>query len=863
MKSLEKITTGLKSFDEVCDGLRMGDNVVWQVDSLYDYERFVLPFAAAAMGEKRRLVYIRFAGHDPILSPHQCSVQYDLDPEEGFENFSSKLHGIITEEGREVFYVFDCLSDLQPAWATDIMVGNFFSVTCPYLYILDTIAYFALLRNSHSFKTIARIRDTTQLLIDVYNSEESTYIHPLKVLDRYSPTMFFPHLKKGETFTPVIDSVEATQLIRHIQKRGMESTLRILDHWDRTFLKAEDMAPGGGSREDRAAMVKQLCRMIMGRDEKILALAETYMDLEDFLELKDHLIGTGFIGGKSTGMLLARKVLSKKNGEKWDRIQEAHDSFYVGSDVFYTYIVQNGWWDLFMEHKTDEGYFNAAEKLRELIPGGRLPDEIKEKFRQIIEYFGQSSIIVRSSSLLEDAYGNAFAGKYESIFLVNQGTPEERFSAFTKAVKAIFSSVMGPDALAYRASMGLQEMDEQMALLVMRVSGSYHGEYFYPDMAGVGLSYNQYVWNESMDPAAGMLRHVVGLGTRAVNRVEGDYPRIIALDNPLLKPYAGIQDARKFSQRQFDALNTARNEQETIGVAEYFKGNRRVNLSFIGQRDTETEQMMRERGAGDAESWLVDFDEFLQKTSFVRDMKMILGVLEEVYQNPVDIEYTLNFTDAGAYRINLLQCRPQQVKWYNEPVAIPRDVPVERVLFRSSGNFVGGNIVLDLTRIIYVDPEGYDGLPVSDKHAVARLVGRVNRTIGDRGGDPVMLIGPGRWGTTTPSLGVPVNYSEIHRVSVIVEIARMRDGLVPEISYGTHFFQDLVESDTGYLAIEPDREGVVFNPALLSGFPDTAPELMPEEERFHGILRVYDTASALRLIADVSGQELVCYIHGE
>ncbi|TFH42872.1 MAG: phosphoenolpyruvate synthase, partial [Chrysiogenales bacterium] len=407
MKSLSKITTGLESFDEVCDSLRLGDNVVWQVDSLYDYENFVLPFAATAMEEKRRVVYIRFAGHEQLLSPHQCSVRYDLDPERGFEIFSAELHSIITDEGREVFYVFDCLSDLQSAWATDIMVGNFFSVTCPYLYILDTIAYFALLRNNHSFKTIARIRDTTQLLIDVYNTEGSTYIHPLKVLNRYSPTMFFPHLKKGGTFTPIINSVEATQLILHIQKRGLESTIRILDYWDRTFLKAEDLALGGGERDEKAAMVKQLCRMIMGRDEKILGLAEDHLDLEDFLELKDHLIGTGYIGGKSTGMLLARKILSKKNRSRWDRIQEAHDSFYVGSDVFYTYIVQNGWWDLFMEHKTDKGYYDAAAKLRELIPRGKLPDEIKEKFRQIIEYFGQSSIIVRSSSLLEDAYGNA------------------------------------------------------------------------------------------------------------------------------------------------------------------------------------------------------------------------------------------------------------------------------------------------------------------------------------------------------------------------------------------------------------------------------------------------------------------------
>ncbi|TFH39584.1 MAG: hypothetical protein E4G96_08935 [Chrysiogenales bacterium] len=382
-------------------------------------------------------------------------------------------------------------------------------------------------------------------------------------------------------------------------------------------------------------------------------------------------------------------------------------------------------------------------------------------------------------------------------------------------------------------------------------------------MAGVGLSYNQYIWNSTMNPAAGMLRHVVGLGTRAVNRVEGDYPRIIALDEPLLKPYSGIEDARKFSQRKFDVLNTARNELETIDMAEFFRDTGRVNLSYVGLRDAETEERMRERGASDAESWLVNFDEFLQKTSFVRDMEMILRVLEETYRNPVDIEYTLNFTGEGSYRINLLQCRPQQVKWYREPVSMPDIVAGDRVFFRSSGNFVGGNISLDLKRIIYVDPEGYSGLSVTDKHAVARIMGRLNRTIENRQENPVMLIGPGRWGTTTPSLGVPVNYSEIHSVSVIVEIAFMRDGLVPEISYGTHFFQDLVENDTYYVAIQPEKERVVFNPALLSAYPDIAPALIPEESRFQEIVHVYETDFELRLIADIARQELLCYAHGE
>jgi hypothetical protein len=860
MKTLMKITTGLNSLDEVCDSLRLGDNVVWQVDSLYDYEQFVLPFANSALKQGRRVAYIRFATHEPLLAPHQYSVQYELDAQRGFEIFTTTLHAIIAKEGLEVFYVFDCLSDLQSAWATDLMLGNFFSITCPYLYELDTITYFALLRNNHSFKTIARIRDTTQLLIEVYNTESNCYIHPLKVLNRYSPTMFFPHLKKGEMFTPIINSIEATQLIRHIQKRGLESTLRILDYWDRIFLKAEDLVQISSDDSEKDEMIRQLCRMIMGRDEKILKLAQEYLSLEDFLEIKDHLIGTGFIGGKSVGMILARKILSKKNKSKWDRLQEAHDSFYIGSDVFYTYIVHNGWWKLFMEHKTDEGYFSAAAQLRELIPKGKFPDELKDKFHQIIEYYGQSPIIVRSSSLLEDAYGNAFAGKYESLFLVNQGPPETRFAEFSKAVKQIFASVMSDDALAYRINKGLQKLDEQMGLLVMRVSGSYHDNCFFPDMAGVGLSYNHYIWNSCMEPGAGMLRHVVGLGTRAVNRSEGDYPRIIALDCPLMKPFSGIDDARKFSQRHIDVLNIIENRLETIDVSDYFKNNQ-VAMSFIGKRDSAIEQQIRDRGLPEGESWLVDFDEFISKTPFVKDMQMVLKLLEEIYSNPVDIEYTVNFTADGNYRVNLLQCRPQQTKWRQDKVVIPESIDGDKLFFKLSGNFLGGNIMTDIKWIVSIDPAGYSDLPENDKYNVARLIGQINKKMQNRREVPAMLMGPGRWGTTTPSLGVPVKYFEINNASIIVEIAFMRDDLIPEISYGTHFFQDLVENDTYYIAISPGKDNVLLNRTVLDRYRNIIRDMLPDEARFHNVISVYDVNYSIRLIADIGTQRLICYDH--
>ncbi len=859
MKTIAKYTTGLKGLDDICNGLRLGDNVVWQVDSIEDYRLFLIPFAEKAIADGNRLVYLRFARHDPLLQQHQYNKMYILDSFSGFESFSAAVHTIIKSEGREVYYAFDSLSDLQSAWATDLMIGNFFMITCPFLFELDTIAYFSIHRNSISFNTIATIRETTQLLIDVYNAEGNLYVHPLKVWNRYSPTMFFPHLKKGDSFTPITSSVDAARLITHIQKRGIESTLRTLDYWDRIFLKVEDLILNPENIDEIAAIHQIICKAMITRDERILALANKYFTLEDFVVIKDRLIGTGFIGGKTVGMLLARKILESDPVFHFEQILEPHDSFFIGSDVFYSYIVQNGWWKIFMEHKTDAGYFTAASQLYEKMLHGKFPDTIKEKFQQIIEYYGQSPIIVRSSSLLEDGYGNAFAGKYESYFLVNQGNPQERFEKFTTAVQKIYASTMDEDALTYRLQRGLHKLDEQMGLLVQRVSGSYHRHYFFPDTAGVGLSHNTFVWKPDLDPKAGMLRMVMGLGTRAVNRVEGDYPRIIALDDPLVKPYAGMEDARKFSQHSIDLLNINDNELVTVPVDSVVGDDLNFDMNLIAIRDAEIEQYLRDRGNFESEAWIINFDNLLMETPFSSDMRAILQTLEKAYDYPVDIEYTANFTPDRHYRINVLQCRPQQTKWQTRPVKIPESIDREAIVFSTAGNFIGGSVVQPVKRIIFVDPFAYGDLPLTQKYDIARLIGRVNRECRDRKSLPTMLMGPGRWGTTTPSLGVPVRFSEINNVVILVEIALMREDLVPELSYGTHFFQDLVETDIFYAAIFPDSAEVIFNKPWLDALPNDLESIIAEPTGYRAILKVHDLTTPLLLMSDIATQRLICF----
>ncbi|MCC6473026.1 MAG: PEP/pyruvate-binding domain-containing protein, partial [Burkholderiales bacterium] len=758
-------------------------------------------------------------------------------------SFTVGLHNILGQEGREAFYVFDCLSDLLDAWATDSMIANFFRVTCPYLFKLDTVAYFALLRGAHSFATVDGIRSTTQLLIDLHSDGGTRYLHPLKVWQRSSPTMFLPHRHEDGRFTPITVSCEATSLFNRLLGVG-GSVGRHLDSWERLFLSAADLRTVPREDPQRQAMVAQLCRLLLGRDERILTLARRCLELDDLLRVKERLIGTGFVGGKAAGMLLARGILRSDAAGGWDDFLEEHDSFHIGSDLFHAYIVHNGWWQLFMWQRSETGYFNGAAQLRDLMLQGAFPAEIVREFQKMLEYFGQYPIIVRSSSLLEDGFGNAFAGKYDSFFCVNQGSPEERLVQFVEAVKQVYASTLSEEALQYRLQRGLARQEEQMALLVQRVSGAYHGNYFFPAFAGVGISYNTFVWRHDIDPGAGMLRLVLGLGTRAVDRVEGDYPRVVSLDQPTLVPQSDPENRRRYTQHDVDVLDVARNAWRTVPLAELKAEQPSLPLDLFADRDNG--------------NWLVTFDRLLTRTGFAQTMRRLLRTLEQAYDYPVYVEFAASYASDGRLCLNLIQCRPLQTRGVQSDAVEIAAAGDAETLFRSKGSFMGGSIVQPVSRVVAVDPQAYMALSLSDKYELARLVGRLNRAVVARDGAPTLLMGPGRWGTSTPRLGVPVRFAEINAMTAIAEVSFSAGGLQPELSFGTHFFQDLVETGVFYVALNPEQPGCFLNWELINQQPNRLPELLPDDARFEQVLRVVELSRDFRLLADIVSQKVVC-----
>lgn len=849
----EARSTGIPPLDRVVQGLRPGDNVVWQVDSVDDYVPFVRPYVACALAEGRRLVYFRFARHEPLVPDGGGAEVHRLSPAMGFESFTASIHRVIEDAGPGAYYVFDCLSDLAADWYSDLMLGNFFMVTCPYLYELDTVTYFAVLRDSHSHEALDSIRNTTQLLVDVFRREGALYVHPLKVHDRESPTMYLPHVQEGEDFRPITESAVLSEVLSDLADRRLDAVSRS-DLWDRTFQRARDVhdAVRSDARPESEAreIFGQILPMMLTRDERAVELAARWLELPDLLAVRRRMIGTGLVGGKAVGVLVARAILARSD-PRWRKLLEPHDSWFVGSDVFYTYLVRNGCWPARREQRDPASFLDGAAEARQRILSGTFPEFIQKQFVEMLEYYGQSPIIVRSSSLLEDSFGNAFTGKYESVFCPNQGSPGERQRAFLDAVRQVYASSMSEEALRYREHRGLLDRDEQMAVLVQRVSGAIHGSLHFPQVAGVALSYNPYVWSSEIEPEAGVVRLVFGLGTRAVERADEDYTRLVALNAPLRRPESNLDAETEYAQRRVDLIDLANDRVASLPFEEVARRCPQLPLELFATP----------RRGGPP---VLTFAKLLSTTPLVDHLRDMLRTLAGAYRYPVDVEFTAGFLASGALRLNLVQCRPFQFKEGGAIVPPPQGLPESAVVLASRGPVIGQSTNTRVDRVIFVDPDAYDPLPQADRYEVARVVGRATR-LEPAGKLRILLLGPGRWGTSTLSLGVPVSFAEIQRVSAICEIVKTGMNVVPDVSLGSHFFNDLVEASMLYLAVFPERPGYRLAEGLLRSEPNRLPELLPDDARLAGVVRIVDLplrggGHALWLNANCVRQEVLCYL---
>jgi len=609
----------------------------------------------------------------------------------------------------------------------------------------------------------------------------------------------------------------------------------------------EKLSPEDRQRVDaRLREIKVvLIRTMISDHLSYVNIAKEWFTITDLSWIRERKIGQGKIGGKSAGMLLAWRILNEAGDDDVRACLKIPESYYIGADLMYTYMSLNGlmhWLD--QKYKPEEEIRQEFSRVKKDFLDGEFPADLLDSLSALLEQVGRQPIIVRSSSLLEDNFGTSFAGKYESHFCPNQGAPDENLHSLTHAIKSIYASIFNPDALLYRRAKGLQDYDERMAVLIQIVEGEHFGRYFLPHASGVAFSRNLYRWSPQIRREDGFIRLVWGLGTRAVDRVGNDYPRLVALSHPLLHPQDNSKDIRLYSQKYVDLIDLQENTFKSLPIQDVLQPRYPI-LRYIAQLDqggylTPLRSMILE---GSLEQLVVTYDEFLRRTPFALRMKKILNLLEKEYHSPVDTEFTACITDPHALQpeveIALLQCRPQShIK--DSDVRLPQNLPERDILFSSQCLAPRGRIP-NIRYVVFVKPEGYFRLPTQSARAeMSQTISRLNRNLAGRS---FILVGPGRWGTSNPDLGIHIGYGDIHHTLALVEVAGQGIGLAPEASFGTHFFQDLVESNIYPLAVYLDDEGTVFNREFFYDTPNRLGEFLAEESMFTDCIRLIDVAS--------------------
>ena len=590
-----------------------------------------------------------------------------------------------------------------------------------------------------------------------------------------------------------------------------------------------------------------LIRRFLSEQLAYINCAKQYIDLSDFYELLTHLVFSseshGKLGGKSAGLYLASSILKLTPDPDGllSRIK-IPKTWHVTSDIVLHFMHYNDLDDIVeQKYKDIEQVRQEYPHIVQLFKQSPFPPDILKGLSMALDDFGDRPLIVRSSSLLEDRMGAAFSGKYKSLFLANQGEKQKRLSALTDAIAEVYASTFGPDPIEYRAERGLIDFGEEMGIIIQEVVGSRIGKYFLPAFAGVAFSRNEFRWSPRIERKDGLIRIVPGLGTRAVDRLSDDYPVLIAPGQPTIRVNPTIEEMLRYAPKKIDLINLESNTFETIPIIDLIRSHGDdipafdQILSLIDEAG-----MLRKPGLHlDARTgdFAVTFQGLVERSDFVRQVRTILRTLEEKLETPVDIEFACDGKD-----FYLLQCRAQSSPAAFSAAPIPKDIPADRLIF-SANRYVSNGRVRDITHVVYVDPESYSRIAErTDLYAVGRAVGRLNERLPKR---QFILIGPGRWGSRGDiKLGVDVTYSDINNTAALIEVARRTGDYVPEVSFGTHFFQDLVEAGIHYLPLYPDDPETVWNEAFFRSSPNLLAEFLPEYERLADTIHLIDVPKA-------------------
>lgn len=591
------------------------------------------------------------------------------------------------------------------------------------------------------------------------------------------------------------------------------------------------------------------------------------MEIRDFYEIMKTMIfppmSFGKLGGKSAGLIIAKKVIQRSSDyiELLDHI-EIPKTWYITSDCIVSFLNFNNLEDMNeQKYKDIDDISQEYPHIIQTFKNSHFPAFMINGLSRALDDFGEGPIIVRSSSLLEDRLGTAFAGKYKSLFLANQGPKEQRLENLLDAIAEVYASIFSPDAIGYRKERGLLDFNEQMGLLIQSVVGTKAGKYFFPAYAGVAFSNNEFRWSPRIKRTDGIIRLVAGLGTRAVDRLGNDFPILISPGQPDLRVNITYNDMVRYSPKFMDVINLETNTFETIDIIQLVRetGNEFPELNNMFSID-EQGNLKKPLGLGinPAEDDIVPtFENLFTGTNFIEKIKTMLFELQNKLGYPVDIEFAADGTN-----LYILQCRPQAESMDSVSAVIPKDIDPNKVLF-SATQFVSNGKVPNIGYVIYVDPDKYENM--SDYEAmrdVGRAIGKLNALLPKRS---FIMMGPGRWGTRDDiKMGVKVTYADINNTAMLIEIAKTKGSFTPDLSFGTHFFQDLVEADIRYLPLYPDNKQNKFNTEFFTKAINSLDRFLPEYKHLDDVLKVINIrentkGNILRILMNAMEDKALAY----
>ncbi len=329
---------------------------------------------------------------------------------------------------------------------------------------------------------------------------------------------------------------------------------------------------------------------------------------------------------------------------------------------------------------------------------------------------------------------------------------------------------------------------------------------------------------------------------------------------PTLRQEVKPEDVWRYSQHEVDVLNLENGRFETLPLTEVLDEG--VDLPGLDNVVSVMKHGFIRRPVGstvfeDPSNLVVTFDRLTHDWDYPRFLKWILNTLEAAYGCPVDIEFAHD-----GHHFHLLQCRPQVTREVETPARIPDNIPLENQIFSASRDIDNG-AVHGVEYVVLIDPLNYNCLQTAEeRRGVARVVRLLNERLQDY---EFILMGPGRWGSRDLQMGVHVGYADINHTRMLVEIARPVGNFVPEASFGSHFFQDLIESRIRYLALYPEESGNLFNEAFLHDSPNALEHLLPAESGFAKVVQVLDVKSIshgrlLNIDMDGDAQEALGYL---